>query len=357
MLMDELLKQIGERLKYLRKSNNYTQEDVAKYLNIDQGHLSNIENGKRNITNYKLKKLCNLYNCSKEYILGDDINYNAPKIAFKGNMNCRNLNLVAKMNEIINNLSMLREESEDKNIEMLSLPQNDEKLALNLLNDILHLEENKSTSIIHLSIKYIKNLTVMWMPLNKEICGCCSKNEKDYLIILNSRHNTGKQNFTFAHELYHLFFDDKDSWTICGKSDNTEVELKANAFAYNLLIPEYSLYSYFKSNKITAWKEKDIILCAKEFNVDFETLLNKIENSLINYEIDLENKESNLVKIVKSMGIENELFEPTIESKDYYTLGSYIPLITESYEKKHIGNSKKEELLLSAFRYDIVYNS
>ena len=36
---------VCKKLKKLRKENNYTQKQIANFLKIDQGHLSNIENG------------------------------------------------------------------------------------------------------------------------------------------------------------------------------------------------------------------------------------------------------------------------------------------------------------------------
>lgn len=107
--MDNNLARIGEKLKNLRLLNNYTQKQVSDYLEIDQGHLSNIETGKRNTTIDIIEKLCNLYNCSIEYILGESSYYNPPKIAFRGKKQNQNLVLISKMNEIMKNLEFLRD--------------------------------------------------------------------------------------------------------------------------------------------------------------------------------------------------------------------------------------------------------
>ena len=99
---------LAEKLKNLRKENNYTKKEIADYLEIDQNHLSNIENGKRNISIDMVEKLCNLYNCSFEYLLGETDTYKKIKISFRGNKSNNDLNLIAKMNEIIKNLEFLR---------------------------------------------------------------------------------------------------------------------------------------------------------------------------------------------------------------------------------------------------------
>ena len=101
-------KKIGARLKKLRKESNYTQEQIANYLEINQGQLSKIENGNRTLNLSLLDKLSSLYNCSHEYILMESEEYSIPKIAFKNSENFVDLNLVAKMNQVIENLKFLR---------------------------------------------------------------------------------------------------------------------------------------------------------------------------------------------------------------------------------------------------------
>ena len=58
------------RLKELRIENNYTQQYIAKYLNIKQNTYSQYENGLHVIPLESLAKLSELYNTSVDFILG-----------------------------------------------------------------------------------------------------------------------------------------------------------------------------------------------------------------------------------------------------------------------------------------------
>lgn len=58
------------RLKELRTENNYTQNYVAKFLNIKQNTYSQYESGLREISLDSLAKLAELYNTSVDFILG-----------------------------------------------------------------------------------------------------------------------------------------------------------------------------------------------------------------------------------------------------------------------------------------------
>jgi transcriptional regulator with XRE-family HTH domain len=101
-------KKVGARLKKLREDSNYTQEQLADYLRINQGQLSKIENGNRNLNLDLLDKICSLYGCSHEYVLLESNEHSIPKVAFRMNENFADLNVVAKMNQIIENLKFLR---------------------------------------------------------------------------------------------------------------------------------------------------------------------------------------------------------------------------------------------------------
>jgi len=100
--------EVGERLKKLRENSNYTQKQIADYLGINQGQLSKIENGNRNLNLKLLDKISSLYNCSHEYILLESDEHDIPKVAFRNRENFVDLNLVAKMNQILENLKFLR---------------------------------------------------------------------------------------------------------------------------------------------------------------------------------------------------------------------------------------------------------
>ena len=57
------------RLKEIREDNDYTQEYIAKYLNMSQTGYSKYECGDRDIPTEVLKRLAKLYNTSIDYLL------------------------------------------------------------------------------------------------------------------------------------------------------------------------------------------------------------------------------------------------------------------------------------------------
>lgn len=58
-----------ERLRSLREDNDYTQEDIAKILNVKQNTYQQYESQKRQIPIELLKKLAIIYKTSIDYIV------------------------------------------------------------------------------------------------------------------------------------------------------------------------------------------------------------------------------------------------------------------------------------------------
>ena len=102
----------SRRLKKLRRENGYSQKQVADFLEIDQSYLSKIESGKRNLNDVNFEKLCLLYNCSYEYLLGKSDDYECPKLDFRTNEKV-DLNAISKLNQIMGHLKVLREIDEE----------------------------------------------------------------------------------------------------------------------------------------------------------------------------------------------------------------------------------------------------
>lgn len=74
----------GDVLKQLRKKNNYSQEEISKYLSISRPLYSDMEKGKKSLTIEQAKKLADMYDVLPEtFLYGDiekyDVNINASK--------------------------------------------------------------------------------------------------------------------------------------------------------------------------------------------------------------------------------------------------------------------------------------
>ena len=63
---------LGEKIKFLRKTKNMSQEDLAKHLKINRNFLSRIETGKSEPSISIIKGICNLFGVSISSLLEFD---------------------------------------------------------------------------------------------------------------------------------------------------------------------------------------------------------------------------------------------------------------------------------------------
>lgn len=103
-----MVETVGYRLKKLRKMHNFTQQQVANYLGFKQTQIAKLESDDRKLKSSSLNKLCELYNCPREYILTGIGEYSKGEFKFKSSKDL-DLETLAKMNRIIMNLKELNE--------------------------------------------------------------------------------------------------------------------------------------------------------------------------------------------------------------------------------------------------------
>ena len=226
------------------------------------------------------------------------------------------------------------------------------KLAIEFRSDI-GLNQESPLDFFPVITNKLKNLTIVFLEMDEKISGACFKVDSQQIMFINSKHPKGRQVFTAAHELYHLFYEDA-VFTICNLNINDEIEKNANQFASFLLMPINALYSYKKENNIEKWNLNSIIDCEQYFQISHEALLYRLKNSSdITFE-EFNKFKPNIKNNAQYCGYDSSLYEPYIDKN--YTIGNYVRLVEEVYRKDLISNGKREEYLIQSYLSDLVYN-
>ena len=94
----------------------------------------------------------------------------------------------------------------------------------------------------------IPQLTLVFYPMGDHLSGMCIKNDGNPVIAINSSMSVGRQRFSMAHELYHLFYDENEQSTVCAKKIGTgnNIERAADLFASYFLMPPVALTELIK---------------------------------------------------------------------------------------------------------------
>lgn len=115
-MVTETDRKIGERLRQLRQTQDYTTVQVAEYLGIDQSNYSKIEHGKRRLRGLsQVHKLCTLYDCTEEYILCKSDEHTHRK--WTGIDHNTDLEIIAQANLTMRYLKMLRQIEKESKIQ------------------------------------------------------------------------------------------------------------------------------------------------------------------------------------------------------------------------------------------------
>lgn len=207
------------------------------------------------------------------------------------------------------------------------------------------------------------DLTIVFYPMSNRMSGICIRDGKNKIVGINSNSTYGRQRFTIAHELYHLYFHENFKSIVCFKDlemNKDPQEKEADMFASYFLAPYEALSSYIK-DKLGKEKYKidveDVVKIEQYFGISRQAILWRLVNDgYLNYE-NAETMKNGIITSARSLGYDAELYTPTPEDKQYATFGKYIKLANELKSKEVISQGKYEEILLNGFRSDIVYGS
>jgi len=204
-------------------------------------------------------------------------------------------------------------------------------------------------------------LTLVFYPFTKQISGMCVRIAGDSLVAINSTLSVGRQRYTAAHELYHLYFETDLVNTICETqfADRKPVsEKEADMFASYFLAPYDALKYYIREELKIEPKQitsEDIIRIEQHFQMSRQaTLYRLINEGYISKEFAEKNKH-HVIQSAQKMGYDATLYLPPSTDFQYNTSGNYIKMVEKLNDASLITTGKYEELLIDAFRTDIVY--
>jgi Zn-dependent peptidase ImmA (M78 family) len=206
----------------------------------------------------------------------------------------------------------------------------------------------------------INDLTLVFYPMGDRLSGMCIKGSNDVLIAVNSAMTYGRQRFSMAHELYHWVYDDMDAM-ICAHDIGAPsgVERNANIFASFFIAPPAALSAAVKSAKGSKSKLDiaDVVRLEQTFGMSRQAILIRLIDEGELSQEETNSMKSNIISLALFLGYDDTLYRPLPERKAKMTYGRYIKRAEDLFERGLISNGKYEELLLDAFRADLVYGS
>lgn len=225
------------------------------------------------------------------------------------------------------------------------------------------LDEDSSSPVnIFALAQRIEGLTIVYYPMGDNLSGMCIKGQdNNNIIAINSSMTLGRQRFSLAHEFYHLFYDD-NMVSVCAKKigDGKDIEKAADMFASYFLMPDASLITMAQKlaekNSSNSISINDVIRIEQYFEVSHQAAVYRLVHTPY---LDQKDADDMLMQPVRkraeALGYSADLYLPSPPSKRYMTYGNYIDQAEQVVTKGLVSIGKYEELLLAAFRSDLVY--
>ncbi|SDB27418.1 ImmA/IrrE family metallo-endopeptidase [Eubacterium oxidoreducens] len=214
-------------------------------------------------------------------------------------------------------------------------------------------EDAYSPIDIFAMVQQMDNITLIMHPMSEHMSGYCRKCPYTNIIVINSAMTIGRQRYSLAHELYHVYFDDGMKSFVCTNFTSKELnEQKADLFASYFLMPQTAL-----DNIKVPITINDIVKLEQYYKVSRKALLYRLlsEKKINTDELELFSR--NVKQSARLAGFNEALYNPLPENERYYVYGKYIINAEKMLNENKISYGKYEEYLLTAYREDIVYGT
>lgn len=219
-------------------------------------------------------------------------------------------------------------------------------------------EDANSPVDIFSLVSHIDKLTLVFYPLGENISGMCVRDDEIQLIAINSTMSYGRQRYSLAHELYHLFFDDSTGYNICSKKldPKSENEKCADQFASYFLAPYVSLKAV--SKRIAGGSPialEHIIAIEQYFGMSHQAMLWRLVSEGYLTTDQLDQYRHGITAKARNLGYDDKLYRPMPAELQKKTYGHYLKQVEELRQKDLVSPGKIDELLIDAFREDIAF--
>jgi len=189
------------------------------------------------------------------------------------------------------------------------------------------------------------NILCVFKPLSEEISGMVGQLESLKFMLINSNHSIGRQNFTIAHEFYHLYYDKNFKKAIVDyKNSNEGEEKKASTFASVLILPDGLIDLIPEKergkNKITI---QTLVKIEQYYQSSRTALLIRLKNmNFINDEY-IEQNRNNVINQAKMLGYDCSLY---FKGNENVVVGEYASIAKKLYDNEIISESNYIDYLI-----------
>ena len=203
-----------------------------------------------------------------------------------------------------------------------------------------------------------RDITIVRRPFEGNISGCFLRGQPSSVVILNSKRTVGHQNFTLAHEFYHVEFEPELQGSVCpiedASDDRPDSERLADEFAANFLVPaegiDELMYRQVKGERSHV-DMASLIEMEQYFGVSHRAMLRRMKETGWLDDEKVEEFKEGITSFARLLGYDTSLYS---KPENFEILSPYVRLARDSYEKGKITWGKFCQLLGEAGLGDLI---
>ena len=263
--MAKKMKDIGSVLREARTSRGFTQADIAPQLDVSRATVAQIETGRRSVKAEDLRRLAAFYGCSFSEILPpatDDQEVDGLAELFRAHPDLAEdqgpssfAGVCATARALTDLETRLEIDATAHSLPSYRVEQGNKPWQAAREGYRIAEDERRRLALGEGPIRFVDELLMTSGVRSAKAtlpAGILSISigEPDHGLLIVVEKNLGLEHrrFRYAHGLAHFLFDTEAPWRVCRSSGAPEFpEVRADAFASALLIPQYGLRRYVET--------------------------------------------------------------------------------------------------------------
>lgn len=190
------------------------------------------------------------------------------------------------------------------------------------------------------------NVLTIYRPLSKDFSGMSLKSPNgERFMLINSNQPRGRQHFTIAHELYHLYIEENPMPHNCGaERGKSESEQCADAFALRFLMPYNAILQMIPAEELKGTVSlATVIRMEHYFSVSRQAILNRLCDTKF---ITRQERDAMILypamKTAQEYGYDTSLYLP---GNGNLVIGNFGEKARKLYDEEKISEGHYRELL------------
>ena len=263
--MNEKLKDIGSILQKVRMSRGLTQADIAPQLGVSRATIAHIETGRRSLKAEDLRRLAAFFDCSPSELLPSathDQEVDSVSELFRSHSElaedqgpgsfasvCATAKALTDLEERLE-IDAIAHSLPSYRVEHASTPWQAARQGYRIAED-----ERRRQALGEGPIRFVDELLMTSgvrsarATLPKGILSISiAQPDHGLLVVVDKSLGLEHRRFRYAHGLAHFLFDTEGPWRVCNSGGAPDLaEVRADAFASGLLIPQSGLRRYVET--------------------------------------------------------------------------------------------------------------